>query len=427
MAIVLNGKECAKISAADFFQPQTRAFIVTESTPFFAECGGQCGDTGTIETPIASFRVTNTIKFGNTIIAHEGVVKSGGFASGNPAVLHIDECKRRRTCANHTVTHLLQAALRTVLGEHVTQRGSFLNDERLRFDFSHNSSISSDNLLKIENLVNEWIEQNLPVLVKTMAKEEATASGALALFGEKYEDSVRTIRILPNSSCGDAPAYAAASIDPKTSAISFELCGGTHVKNTAEIGVFRILSEASIGSGIRRIEAITGQKVLQHARQMKDIIAQILEKLKCNTEEIIKRVDDLVLELKRKNDEIIAGKHKIALHNMQKIQKSDAIILTTVLEDCNVAQLRSLSEIIGTQNPTGTIAVMIGKSEDNKVYAIVNVSKDLHEKYNAGELLKILLQPLNGKGGGGASSAQGGGTGQDKIPDALQKICNAVV
>jgi alanyl-tRNA synthetase len=425
VAIVLDGKEYQKISAEDFSQPQTRAFIVTESTPFFAECGGQCGDAGIIETATASFLVTNTLKFCNALIAHEGIVTSGEFAGKDMAILRIDERKRRRTGANHTATHLLQAALRTLLGEHVAQRGSFLNDERLRFDFSHNFSISADDLLKVEILVNEWIELNLPVLSQIMSREEAISSGALALFGEKYENSVRTVCIAATEPA-TATEEVADDSSPETSIISFELCGGTHVKSTSEIGSFRILSEASIGSGIRRIEAVTGQMVLQQLQQITNTIVKISKKLKCSVGDIYGRIDDLILELKRRNDEITSDKHKIALQNMQKIQKVDTAIVTTFLEDCNVAQLRSLSEIIGKQNPSGTVIVLVGKCDDNKVYVIITVSKDRQESYNAGQLLKTMLLPLNGKGGGGATFAQGGGTDHSKIQEALQNIFDAV-
>jgi alanyl-tRNA synthetase len=439
MAILLDGEERQKISAADFFHSSTRAFIVTEATPFFAECGGQCGDTGIIETPTASFQVINTTKFCNTLVAHEGIVESGGFASGDPVLLRINEDRRRRIGANHTATHLLQAALRNILGEHVYQRGSFLNHERLRFDFSHNFAISTDNLLKIENLVNEWIERNMQVLQRKMPREEAVASGALALFGEKYEDSVRAICVgdLPQQSNVDAPGATnqvsgddtdtqSQASAPSPFVVSFELCGGTHVGRTAEIGSFKIVSEASIGAGIRRIEAITGQNVLQYIQKTADIVSQISEKLKCSATEIVKKIEDLILELKRKNDEIIAAKHRAALHNVQKIQRPSAAVLLSITDDCDIYQLRSLSEIIIAQNPSDTIAIVVGKSDGDRVYAIVNVSLDLQEKYNASQLLKAMLIPLNGKGGGGVATAQGGGIGHAKITEAVRQICDVV-
>ncbi|MDR0580785.1 MAG: alanine--tRNA ligase, partial [Holosporaceae bacterium] len=232
LALVQNKLEVETISVGS-------AYLIVQSTPFYAECGGQCGDTGIIRSKNGAFRVTNTKKFCDGIIAHEGEIIYGFFKNFDDVELQIDSKRRQKIRANHTATHLLQSALRAVLGEHVAQRGSFLNDERLRFDFSHNSSISHEEMTRIEKIVNEWIQRNLKVICQTITKNEAVSRGATALFGEKYGDEVRTVSI---------------SSDDKSTA-SFELCGGTHTESTGRIGAFKILSESGIGSGIRRIEA----------------------------------------------------------------------------------------------------------------------------------------------------------------------------
>ncbi|MDR2645873.1 MAG: alanine--tRNA ligase [Holosporaceae bacterium] len=401
LAFVQSESEVEMISAGS-------AYLIVQSTPFYAECGGQCGDTGVIRSKNGVFRVTNTKKFCDGIIAHEGEMVSGFFKNSDNVELQIDSEKRQKIRANHTATHLLQSALRTVLGEHVVQRGSSLNEERLRFDFSHNSSVSSEEIAKVEKIVNGWILRNLEVLCRTMTKNEAIFGGAMALFGEKYGDEVRTVSILNDDQ----------------STVSFELCGGTHAESTGKIGAFKILSETSIGSGIRRIEAITGEKVLEHVNHLEEIVNLLAEKLKCSYTEFPRKINDLLQELKQKNREILLAKQRIALEKMQEFKRIDATLYALVVSDCEPNGLRALNEMARSEKSSG-IMVTIGHSND-RVSVVVSVSPDLQKKYSAEQLLKRGLTLLGGKGGGSAATAQGGGCGREKITAVIEAIKNAV-
>jgi alanyl-tRNA synthetase len=306
--------------------------------------------------------------------------------------------------ANHTATHLLQAALRSILGEHVVQRGSSLNENRLRLDFSHNSAISASDLSKIEGMVNEWILQDLDVTCKIMPKNEAISAGAMALFGEKYGDFVRTVRV------GDGE--------------SFELCGGTHVPSTGKIGMFKILSESSIGSGIRRIEAITGRKVLEYLGEIEKSLDQLSGKLKCTKSEVTSKVDDVLVKLKRQNQEISVYRQKSALEKMQTTVKNGVSVYSLTISDFSVDELRPLNDAIGSKNPSGVIIIL--NQSEGKISLLVSVAKDLQNKYNAEQILKIGLEPLKGSGGGGAALAQGGGTEKSRISEALKHMHDAI-
>ncbi|MDR1375770.1 MAG: alanine--tRNA ligase [Holosporaceae bacterium] len=397
LVIVQNSVEISSLSAG-------KAFLVTRSTPFYAECGGQCGDTGLLETSTGVFRVINTLKFCDAVVAHEGELISGNLKIHDEAHLKIDYARRQKIMANHTATHLLQAALRSALGDHVVQRGSSLNENRLRLDFSHGSAISPDNLLKIEAMVNEWIFQNLDVVSKTMPKNDAIAAGAMALFGEKYSDFVRTVRV------GNGE--------------SFELCGGTHVSATGKIGVFKILSEASIGSGIRRIEALTGRKALEYFEEIEESINKLSEKLKCGKSEVVLKVDDLLGKLKQKNHEISIYKQNFALEKMQVTAKNGLTICSLTVSDFSVDELRSLNDVIRSKDPSA-IVIILGQNDD-KISLLVSVGKDLQNRYNAGQILKVGLGPLNGNGGGSAALAQGGGTKKSGISSAMECMHDAI-
>ncbi|MDR1982685.1 MAG: alanine--tRNA ligase [Holosporaceae bacterium] len=401
LSLVQEEKEVSSISSG-------KAFIVAKSTPFYAECGGQCGDTGLIKSQTGVFRVINTRKFCDEIIVHEGELLSGCIKISDNIELEVDGEKRQKIRANHTATHLLHAALRIVLGEHVIQRGSFLNEDRLRFDFSHNLAVSHEDILKIEKIVNGWILQDLQVVCKIMPKNEAISSGATALFGEKYGDSVRTVSILTES----------------RDKISSELCGGTHVSSIGKVGLFKILSEISIGSGIRRIEAITGEKILEYLGQAEKVIDSLTEKLKCSNSNLLPKVENLLVELKQKNQEISLNRQKSSLEKIQEFNKANANIYTLIVSDYDTNELRSLHDFIRSRKPSGII--VIANCNGDKVSLIVGVSSDLHDKYNAGQLLKRGLPPLNGNGGGNAAFAHGGGNGTSKATESIELIINSI-
>ena len=404
LAIIRNDEEVERIENSE--NEGDDCWLVTDKTPFYAECGGQCGDIGIIVTAKGQFKVTNTLKFCNSVIAHHGKVISGEINVFDNAKMNIDSERRSKIRANHTATHLLQAALRQVLGDHVAQRGSFLNEERLRFDFSNNSAVSKNDLLKIEKIVNEAILKDLPVVCREMSKDEAVNAGATALFGEKYEDVVRTVRIADGE---------------KT--VSFELCGGTHAFSTGRIGSFKIVSEASIGSGIRRIEAITGCEVMKDLHEKEDILTKVAAKLKCNISEISEKVADLLSDLKKKSQEIQNGRNLLAFSKLQQIQKNDVTIHSVMVENFSVQDLRALNDYIKNKHRSGII-VILSRNENNQSTVVVSVSPDLQKIYNAGTIIKFGLAELNGKGGGSALFAQGAGSGD--VEAALKVMCENI-
>ncbi len=404
LAIVRNDEEVERIENSE--NEGDDCWLVTDKTPFYAECGGQCGDTGIIVTAKGQFKVTNTLKFCNSIIAHHGKVISGEINVFDNAKMNIDSERRLKIRANHTATHLLQSALRQVLGDHVAQRGSFLNEERLRFDFSNNSAVSKNDLRKIEKIVNQAIMKDLTVVCREMSKNEAINAGATALFGEKYEDIVRTVKIA----------------DGETT-VSFELCGGTHAFSTGQIGLFKIISEASIGSGIRRIEAITGCEVMKDLHEKEDILTEISTKLKCNISEISERVTDLLADLKKKSQEIQKGRNLLAFSKLQQIQRNDVTVYSVMVENFSVQDLRALNDYIKNRHKDGII-VILSRNENNQSTVVVSVSPDLQKVYNAGTIIKFGLAELNGKGGGSALFAQGAGSGD--IEAALKAMCENI-
>ena len=406
-AIVKDNEEVSELSDGT-------AFLITSSTPFYAECGGQCGDTGIIETKNgAKFKVNDTLKFCDTITAHKGEIISGKISTTDDVYMRIDSEKRCKIRANHTATHLLQAALRSVLGNHIAQRGSFLNDERLRFDFSHNAALSKEEIEKVEDLVNDWILKGLNVANKSMSKNDAVSAGATALFGEKYGDIVRTVKV--------------ALPDNEGKVVSFELCGGTHIRNTAMIGAFKILSEASIGSGIRRIEAITGAKVLEHLRTVESTLNIASDHLKCTSSEIIQKIDDVVSDLKKKNQELVVCRQKMAVDKLKIKEKGNVSIAYLIADDYEINELRLIGDIIKAKYPKETIVLIIsGQNSSDKVNIVVSVSTDLQNQYNAGKLLKSCVEFFGGKGGGNATFAQGAGTGKAKIEEAIRKFIELV-
>lgn len=404
LAIVRNDEEVERIENSE--NEGDDCWLVTDKTPFYAECGGQCGDTGIIVTAKGQFKVTNTLKFCNSIIAHHGKVISGEINVFDNAKMNIDSERRLKIRANHTATHLLQSALRQVLGDHVAQRGSFLNEERLRFDFSNNSAVSKNDLRKIEKIVNQAIMKDLTVVCREMSKNEAINAGATALFGEKYEDIVRTVKIA----------------DGETT-VSFELCGGTHAFSTGQIGLFKIISEASIGSGIRRIEAITGCEVMKDLHEKEDILTEISTKLKCNISEISERVTDLLADLKKKFQEIQNGRNLLAFSKLQQIQRNDVTVYSVMVENFSVQDLRALNDYIKNRYKDGII-VILSRNENNQSTVVVSVSPDLQKVYNAGTIIKFGLAELNGKGGGSALFAQGAGSGD--IEAALKAMCENI-
>ncbi len=375
--------------------------LVLDRTPFYAESGGQVGDTGSLIADGGRFRVADTRKQGN-VFMHLGEVTDGVIRVGDKVEALVDAERRRDIALNHSATHLLHAALRRVLGEHVTQKGSLVEADRLRFDFSHFEPVTPAQLAEIEDLVNARIRDDLPVETRVMAPQEAIAQGAMALFGEKYGDKVRVL------SMGD---------------FSVELCGGTHVSRTGEIGLFKIIGETGIASGVRRIEAMTGQHALDYVRAQERRLTEIAGLLKADREKVVDRVRQLLERNRSLEKEIERLEGKLASAQgdelaSQAIEIGDIKVLVARLEGVDPKALRETVDQL--KNKLGRAVIVLGTVRSGKVALVAGVSKDLTDRIKAGEVVNLVAQGVGGKGGGRPDMAQAGGNQPEKLPEALQ-------
>ncbi|WP_446899412.1 alanine--tRNA ligase [Clostridium sp. LBM24168] len=381
-----------------------RGVILTESTPFYAEMGGQIGDRGIIYNDEFKGEVLDCKNNVAGKILHFIEIMSGEIHVKDKVNLSVDEVRRSNIRKNHTATHILDEALRKVLGGHVHQAGSYVDDRRLRFDFNHFESVSHEQLIKIENLVNEIIMGALNVKTEIMCLEEAKKSGAIALFDNKYKEKVRVVSI------GN---------------FSKELCGGTHVKNSGEIGLFKIAYETGIAAGIRRIEAVTGKYALEYIQSKDDILKNISLKLKCSEKEIIHKIDNLTIELKDREKEINDLKLKLAGDSEDEILKNeksigDIKVYTGVLKDIDGDALRNLADKIRARNER--TVVVLGSNVGGKVKLIAMASKTaVKEGVHCGKIIKEIAAICGGGGGGRPDMAQAGG----RLPDKLEKAVNS--
>ena len=386
---LLKGSESVKVlNAGD------SGIVVLDQTPFYAESGGQVGDSGSLRAINAEFRVEDTQKRGGGAIAHLGTLTMGDLKLGESLEARVDEPRRAATMRNHSATHLLHAALRQVLGTHVTQKGSLVAPDRLRFDFSHGQPVSREELARIETLVNEQIRHNVTAQVDEMGYDEAIKSGAMALFGEKYGSTVRVLRF------GE---------------FSTELCGGTHVDRVGDIGLFRIIHEGGVAAGVRRIEAVTGQGALDHIAQteaaLHEKIAQMAEKAKA----LEKQIDALKSKLATGGSTDLAA---------QAVDVAGMKVLAARLEG---ADAKSLSDAVDKmKDKLKSAAIVLATVEDGKVRIAAGVTKDRMDKVPAGELAKLIATECGGKGGGRPDFAQAGGTDPSKLDGALAKVVEFV-
>lgn len=381
--IFVDGEAVESLSAGD------KAILVLDSTPFYAESGGQCGDAGVITTQAGIFKVEDTQKLGNAI-AHHGEMTEGVLAKGDEVNAKVDAKRRQSISLNHSATHLLHAALRKVLGEHVTQKGSLVKAENLRFDFSHLEGMTAAEIKEVERLVNTHVRQNHDIETNVMDIESAKEKGAMALFGEKYDDEVRVL------SMGD---------------FSTELCGGIHADNTGDIGLFKITSEGGIAAGIRRIEAVTGEAALDalDAQQAKyeDKLSEAAQKAKALEKEIVQLKDKLASQ---------------ASSNLSSQVKEIAgvKVLVAQLDGADNKALRGMVDEL--KNQLGSGIIMLGNVSGEKVGLIAGVTKDLTGKVKAGELVNMVAQQVGGKGGGRPDMAQAGGSDAAALPAALASV-----
>jgi alanyl-tRNA synthetase len=401
VSLLVDGKEVDSIGVGQ------AAGVVLDTTPFYAEMGGQVGDTGEIIASAGKFSVSGTVRVQPDIIVHQGMLDKGSLKVGEPVEAIVDIERRRDIARNHTATHLLQAALRQVLGGHIQQRGSLVAPNRLRFDFSHLAAVTPEEIVKVQRIVNERVRQNIKVYDEETDYRKAVASGAIALFDEKYGDTVRVMRI------GEP-------------AVSAELCGGTHVAFTGEIGYFHILSEGSIGAGLRRIEAVTGRKAEDFIEDRLLAIDAIADVLGSTTEDVFDQVCDLTeeLELEKKRalslEKALAKKEAESLLSRVELVKGVKVISVRVSSD-NQSVLREMADFLRDSLKSG-IVVLGAVSGDRPVF-IAAVTADLVSKgYNAGDIVKQVSKVTGGGGGGKATFAQAGGRDKTKLDEALRLV-----
>jgi alanyl-tRNA synthetase len=403
IALLKDGAEVQELVAGD------TGALVLDTTPFYGESGGQVGDTGRLFTDLAEITVTDTTVAQHNNLHHVVVVK-GQIAVDDEVTAEVDASTRKATARNHSATHLLHAALRKLLGEHVSQKGSHVDAERLRFDFSHTQAVSTDELIAIETMVNEQIIANKRTSAKEMTMDEAKAAGAMALFGEKYGDEVRVMTMGTND-------------------FSVELCGGTHVDRTGDIGLFKIISEQGVASGVRRIEAITGIAAYRYALQFQTNISLVADRLKTSTDLVVEKVGQVSEQLKSSEKALAAANAKIAAASSadlvaNAIEVKGVKVLAVHLPDADPKSLRELSDKL--KDKLGSGVLLVAANSGDKISLVAGVTKDLTNSLKAGDLMKHVTGQLNGKGGGRPDMAQGGGEGLDKLPETLASVAGWV-
>ncbi len=378
--------------------------VIVEKTPFYATMGGQEGDTGIISTADGEFKVEETIKLKGGKIGHVGTMTRGMLKTGDTVTLQVCTKGRADTCKNHSATHLLQKALKTVLGSHVEQKGSLVTPDRLRFDFAHFSPMTQEEIEQVEKIVNDEIQAALPVVTKVMPIEEAKKTGAMALFGEKYSDNVRVV------SMGD---------------FSIELCGGTHVANTGNIMTFKILSEAGVAAGVRRIEALTGEGVFKYYKKLEQELNEAAQIVKATPATLTEKLNHLMTEIKDLTSENESLKSKLAKDSLGDVASQVTEIqgikfLATAVEDVDMNGLRDLGDQLKTQLGEGV--VVLASAKDGKVNLIVMATDQaMKQGAHAGNLIKAIAPCVGGGGGGRPNMAQAGGKNPSGIQEALAK------
>ncbi|MBU9844230.1 alanine--tRNA ligase [Rahnella ecdela] len=384
-------------------KPGVNAIVVLDDTPFYGESGGQVGDKGILKTASGVFSVSDTQKYGKAI-GHQGSLNAGELSIGDSVEAEVDVARRERIRLNHSATHLLHAALRQVLGKHVAQKGSLVNDNYLRFDFSHFEAMKPEEIRQVEDLVNAQIRRNLPIQTTIMDLEEAKEKGAMALFGEKYEDSVRVLTM------GD---------------FSTELCGGTHASRTGDIGLFRIQSESGTAAGVRRIEGITGENAINALHQQSDLLQDVAHLVKGDVNSITDKIRSLIERSRVLEKELQqvkgqqAAQESASLSSQTKEVKG-VKLLVRQLDNVEPKILRTMVDDL--KNQLGSVIIVLATIADDKVSLIAGVTKDLTDRVKAGELIASVAQQVGGKGGGRPDMAQAGGSDVQALPAALATV-----
>ena len=384
------------------------AEVVVEQTPFYGEAGGQIGDTGILEGDGFLFEVRDTRRPLENLITHRGVLIKGQMKEGDRVHLKVNTEKRRATEAHHSGTHVLNAALKAVLGDHIKQSGSLVNPERLRFDFTHFSKIEEDELDRIETFANDIIRGNFPVVSRVLPREEAMKTGATAVFDEKYGEEVRVVKM------GD---------------VSMELCGGTHVARTGDIGVLKIVHESAIAAGVRRIEAVTGKEAVKYIRKVEGELKKVASLLKANPFELTERLDKLMKHQRDLEKEIEGLKGRLAAKDSSDIladvkEINGVQVLAAVVDAADTRTLRDFGDKIRDKLPSGII--LLGSRSDDKAMLLCLVTKDLTERYHAGNIIKEIAPIVGGSGGGRADMAQAGGSKPENLKQAIERLKDIV-
>lgn len=391
-------------SAVDFVEAGDEAVVVLDQTPFYAESGGQVGDCGELLAANGTFEVTDTQKIQAGVFGHKGLLRSGRLVVRDTVQARVNPQTRVSTANNHSATHLLHAALRKVLGTHVTQKGSLVDPNRLRFDFSHNVPMSADEIRETERLVNEQIRNNWVVEAASMKYDDAIKRGAMALFGEKYTDVVRVIGM------GE---------------FSTELCGGTHVPQVGQIGLFKIVAESGVAAGIRRVEAVTGKGAIDYVQQREAQLLEIAHALKANPQEVTQKIAQIIDNVRQTEKELARLKTKMASSQGANLasQAQDVNGVKVLAANLENADAKTLRETLDQLKDTlKSCAIVLSTVTDGKVTLIAGVSADLTGKIKAGELVNFVAQQVGGKGGGRPDMAQAGGTQPEQLPAALQGV-----
>ena len=393
-ALFYDGQAVERIEAGQ------SAVVILDNTPFYAEMGGQIGDSGNLQNETVYFDVKDTQKYGQ-VFGHIGELTRGTLSVGQTVNAKVDEQRRQNTALNHSATHLLHSALRQVLGDHVAQKGSLVQDHALRFDFVQPEAISKAQLAEVERLVNFHIRANHPIVTEEMDIESAKAKGAMALFGEKYGDVVRVVTMSP---------------------FSIELCGGIHAKRTGDIGLFKILSESAIAAGIRRIEAVTGEGALDWLYNQQHILQQSADLLKSDLVSLPEKIQQLQDKAKKTEKELQQLKEKAAMQAGSDLAKSAVEIngVLTIVKRLDGVETKSLRVMVDDlKNQLSSAVIAFASEADSKVNLIVGVTQDLTSRVKAGELVNLMAQQVGGKGGGRPDMAMAGGSQPEHIANAL--------
>ncbi|WP_050469048.1 alanine--tRNA ligase [Herbaspirillum chlorophenolicum] len=401
VALYVAGSPVQKIEAGQ------DAIVVLDTTPFYAESGGQSGDAGVLEAAGGLFAVADTQKIQADVFGHHGQLAKGSLAMGDTVQAKVDAAQRARIMRNHSATHLMHKALREVLGSHVSQKGSLVDADKTRFDFSHNAPLSAEEIRRVEEIVNREVLANAATSAKLMGYDDAIAAGAMALFGEKYGDEVRVLSI----------------------GTSTELCGGTHVGRTGDIGLFKIVSEGGVAAGIRRVEAVTGEGALALVQSLSNRVAEAAAALKTQPEELLPRIGQVQDQVKALEKELAALKSKLASSQgdelvNQAVDIKGIKVLAATLEGADATTLREAMDKL--KDKLKTAAIVLASVKDGKVSLIAGVTADATAKVKAGELVNFVAQQVGGKGGGRPDMAQAGGTDPSGLPGALKGVADWV-